>query len=311
MKFKNLVLSLVLIITCFLSLASSAQAEPLFKLPDYTFQVPIGKLSTLTPVDCSEGTCEVPFLAQYISAIYTYGLSIAGVLGVLMLMAAGLLWMVSGGDSSKATKAKQLIAGSVLGLTLLLGLTLFLNFINPDLSKNKVISLESIGRIEIEPEEDTDIMEIGGVTIYEEGCKAAKKGDLSVCREIANRVPLGTIDAPGKNGIVKVNSTVYQEYLAAMDCVSKKNGGRSLFVINEAFRSATKQILYKEKWPNKSATPCCSNHSSAIAMDINRIDGTPMSWEYNESSGLRECMNANSLYANLKKEPWHWSPTGK
>lgn len=284
---------------------------PLFELPDYVFQIPIGKLSKLTPVDCSTGTCEVPFIAQYVSAIYTYGLSIAGVLGVLVLMTAGLLWMVSGGDSSKATQAKQLILGSVTGLLLLTGLTLFLNFINPDLSKNKNISLESIGRIEIEPYQDTDIMEVGGTTVYADGCKAARNDDLSVCRALANTVPVGLIDATGTKGTVKVDAAVYQKYLAAIDCVKKKNEGQALFGINESFRSAAKQISYKEKYPEKSATPCCSNHSSGVAMDINRLNGVKMSWEYNDSSGLTACMNANGLYAKLTKEPWHWSLTGK
>jgi len=129
-------------------------AEPKFKLPDYVFQIPIGKLSKLNTVDCSSGTCQIPFIAQYVSAVYEYGLSIAGVLGVLMLMAAGLLWMVSGGDSGKVTKAKQLIFGSVTGLLLLLGLSLFLGFINPDLIKTKTIDLESIQRKELEAQAD-------------------------------------------------------------------------------------------------------------------------------------------------------------
>jgi 3D (Asp-Asp-Asp) domain-containing protein len=123
--------------------------NPKFKLPDYIFQIPIGTLSKLNTVDCSEGTCKIPFISQYISAIYDYGLAVAGVFGVLMLMAAGLLWIVSGGDSGKITKAKQLIFGSVTGLLLLVGLNLFLSYINPDLIKNKSIELANIERIDI------------------------------------------------------------------------------------------------------------------------------------------------------------------
>jgi hypothetical protein len=125
-----------------------------FKLPDYVFQIPIGKLTKLTTVDCSSGTCQIPFISQYVTAIYTYGLSIAGILGVLVLMAAGLLWLVSGGDNGKITTAKNLIIGSVTGLLLLVGLSLFLSFINPDLIKTKSIELESIDRKELEAEAD-------------------------------------------------------------------------------------------------------------------------------------------------------------
>lgn len=129
---------------------ATSVTEPKFKLPDYVFQIPIGKLVGLTTVDCSSGTCQIPFIAQYVTAVYTYGLSVAGILGVLVLMAAGLLWLVSGGDSSKITRAKQLIFGSATGLLLLVGLSLFLSFINPDLIKTKTIDLEYINRIEIE-----------------------------------------------------------------------------------------------------------------------------------------------------------------
>lgn len=126
---------------------SGAKAK--FTLPDYTFQIPIGNLSSLKMVDCSSGTCEVPFIAQYISAAYTYGLSIAAILAVLIIMAAGLLWMVSGGDSGKKGQAKKMILGSILGLALVVGLSLFLSFINPNLIITKNISLDNISRIDL------------------------------------------------------------------------------------------------------------------------------------------------------------------
>jgi len=281
-----------------------------FKLPDYVFQIPIGALTKLNSVDCSSGTCDVPFLAQYIAAIYNYGLTVAGVLGVLMLMAAGLLWIVSGGDSGKITTAKNLIFGSITGLLLLLGLNLFLTFVNPDLVNLKPISLPSIKRIDITPDADTSSITVGDVTPYLDGCKAAKGGDLSVCRAYGDAQPPNLVTVAGQKGSVKVNADVYKKYQAAMECVKAKNGGKYLFVINEAFRSAAKQISYKEKGL-PAATPCCSNHSSGQAMDIHRISGESMSWGYNDSSGLKDCMSAQGLYAKLGTEPWHFSPTGR
>lgn len=307
-------LKILIIFALFLfSSAGVAQATstPKFKLPDYVFQVPIGTLTGLKMIDCSSGSCEIPFLAQYIVAIYKYGLSIAGVLGVLMLMAAGLLWLVSGGDSGKINQAKKMIFGSVFGLLLLVGLSLFLSFINPDLAATKVLSLPSIQRIEIESEADTDIMIVGGKTIYKAGCEATKKGDLSVCRAYENIQPAGMIEVNGSVGKVKVDSNVYQKYLAAMECVKQKNNGKNLFIIREAFRDAQTQLKYwKTKPKGQAAPPCCSNHGYGEALDINRIGGK-MSWEFNESSGLTVCMNNQGLYAKLNNEPWHWSPSGK
>lgn len=135
-------------VCCYKPITTAASSAK-FKLPDYVFQIPIGKLVKLTTVDCSGGTCQIPFISQYVSAVYVYGLSVAGILGVLVLMAAGLLWLVSGGDSGKITTAKNLIFGSVTGLLLLVGLSLFLSFINPDLIKMKSLELENIERIDI------------------------------------------------------------------------------------------------------------------------------------------------------------------
>ena len=157
------------IVCCFYDLAQQQQQKqvvetaisnlnkPKYTLPDYVFQIPIGNLTGLKTVDCSSGTCQIPFIAQYVSAVYTYGLSVAGVLGVLMLMAAGLLWMVSGGDSGKITTAKNMIFGSVTGLLLVVGLSLFLNFINPDLVNLKTISLDSIQRKDLEAEAEAKL----------------------------------------------------------------------------------------------------------------------------------------------------------
>ena len=100
-----------------------------------------------------------------------------------------------------------------------------------------------------------------------------------------------------------------------MECVKEKNGGVSLFGINNSWRSPKRQVEIRLKYEqagksSQAALPCCSNHGSGQAIDINYLKGA-MSWAYNEKSGLKECMNANGLYANIDSEPWHWSPTGK
>lgn len=327
MKFRYLFLVPLLIIQGFL-FSSSVQAAtstnsigPKFKLPDYVFQIPIGTLTKLNPVDCSSGTCNIPFLSQYIAAVYKYGLSIAGILGVLIMMAAGLLWMVSGGDTGKINKAKQLIMGSVTGLILVAGLVMFLSFINPDLVLNKVISIPSIERIEPTPDSDVDVVGGAGENPYQAGCVAAKKGDLSVCRSLANTVPAGLVGIAGGE---KLTSSSYEKFKAAMECVKKKNNGKAPFYINDGWRPPLEQIAVKEAWtkkgqPGNAATPCCSNHGIGSAMDIGRIGGK-MTWNFNDTSGLKECMNAQGLYARVNKyrggvllddESWHWSPSGR
>lgn len=107
---------------------------PSFDIPE--FQVPIPTVELSQPICTSTDNnsyCSVPWIGEYISGIYTYGLNIAGILAALMLMAGGVLWLISGGDASRITQAKELIVGSVTGLILLVGTYIILTQINPDL----------------------------------------------------------------------------------------------------------------------------------------------------------------------------------
>jgi 3D (Asp-Asp-Asp) domain-containing protein len=65
-------------------------------------------------------------------------------------MAAGLLWIVSGGDASKVGQAKTMIAGSITGLLLLVSISLLLTYINPKLAQQGFVELTPIERKIIE-----------------------------------------------------------------------------------------------------------------------------------------------------------------
>jgi len=123
--------------------------EPKFIIPDFKFQVDIPGLAPLTKVECTD-KCAIPWISEYFFGVYNYLLGIAAVLAVVILMAAGLLWIVSGGDATKVGKAKTMIAGSITGLLLLISISLLLNYINPDLAKQGFIELTPIERKEVE-----------------------------------------------------------------------------------------------------------------------------------------------------------------
>lgn len=125
-------------------------AKPKVIVPDFKFQVPIPGLAELSTVNCDSGECKIPWISEYIFSIYTYLLGIAAVLAVVMLMAAGLLWIVSGGDATRIGQAKTMITGSITGLLLLVSITLLLTYINPELIKLKGVGLSIIERKEVE-----------------------------------------------------------------------------------------------------------------------------------------------------------------
>lgn len=116
-------------------------------------QVPIPGMSASEPVGAVMGDKVVStLLPRYIEVFYNYGLSVAGILAAIMLMAGGTLWLVSGGDSGKVGQAKDIIAGSLIGLVLLFSAYIILNTINPELLKMKPISIDGVGEVDMTEE---------------------------------------------------------------------------------------------------------------------------------------------------------------
>lgn len=104
----------------------------------FTPQVDIpGGVSGETPVGTKEGAT---LLGQYIKGIYDYSFAVGGILAAIVLMGGGVLWLVSGGNQSKVSKAKDIISGSLIGLGILFSGYLLFNTINPALLEMKPIT---------------------------------------------------------------------------------------------------------------------------------------------------------------------------
>ncbi len=88
------------------------------------------------------------FIAQYVQAIYNYGISIGAILATVVLMAAGVVWLTSGGSQSQIGRAKEMITGSLVGLSLLFGSWIILNTINPALVDFRISGIDMIQRID-------------------------------------------------------------------------------------------------------------------------------------------------------------------
>jgi len=82
-------------------------------------------------------------LGEYIVGIYDYSFAIAGILAAIVLMGGGVLWLVSGGNQTKVSKAKDIIGGSLIGLGILFSGYILFNTINPALLEMKPIELPS------------------------------------------------------------------------------------------------------------------------------------------------------------------------
>jgi hypothetical protein len=70
-------------------------------------------------------------LGEFIQFVYRYGMIIAAILAVLMIIVSGVQWTVSGGNTSTIGAAKKRITGAITGLILLALAYTILNIINP------------------------------------------------------------------------------------------------------------------------------------------------------------------------------------
>lgn len=86
----------------------------------------------------------VQSMACFIADIYRYLSGVAGILAVTMMIYGGIKYTVSFGNPSKLQDARDTITSAMIGLALVLGTYVILNFINPGLTSLKVTGLDPI-----------------------------------------------------------------------------------------------------------------------------------------------------------------------
>ncbi len=123
--------------------AKSLQFTPQVPIPGF---LSTGATSIAVGTPNSSGIMSSDLLAKYIQALYKYGLAIGGILAAIVLMGGGVLWLVSAGNDSKVTQAKELISGSVIGLIILFSSWLLLDTINPNLTKLQTLNIQTLQR---------------------------------------------------------------------------------------------------------------------------------------------------------------------
>ena len=132
--------------------------------------------------DSGATTCEVPWIAQYIIAIYNYALIIIGSLAAVTIMAGGVIWLISGSNATRMKTAKEMIIGSVSGLIVMFSSYMIISIINPDILIFKPLEIGFIKKIQIiDKEEITGCNEKGSTKKI-----TVRKFDSNVITEIKN-----------------------------------------------------------------------------------------------------------------------------
>ncbi len=84
------------------------------------------------------GQASYPDFNSYFTALVNFAVLVAGLIAVLMIVYAGLMYSQSAGQADKASQAKELVAGALTGLALLL----MIRFILPTLNIGKSVYLQ-------------------------------------------------------------------------------------------------------------------------------------------------------------------------
>lgn len=124
-------------------------ASSVWQAPD--IQIKFFEFSDAKCNDNGDGTkdCDVPWIYEYIVALYKYAVGIVGIVAVVVMMWGGVVWMTSFGNSSRVGEAKSWIAAALTGLVLVMCSYTILYYINPKIIENKYIKISTVNLIEV------------------------------------------------------------------------------------------------------------------------------------------------------------------
>jgi hypothetical protein len=116
------------------------QQQPKISIPGLQFGAP--KISTNG--NGEDQLVDVPFLGQYIAAVYKYAVAVAGIIAVVMIIIAGFQWATSGGSADAISEAKKRISNAIIGLILTLSSYVILYTVNPELVSFKNLRVQYV-----------------------------------------------------------------------------------------------------------------------------------------------------------------------
>ena len=127
--------------------------QPRIKIPGLQFSDI--NISTMLEEDSLGTWLHLPYLGEYLSAIYKYAVVVASVLAVIMIIVAGMQWTMSGGNPNTISSAQKRIGGALIGLILTIGSYTILYTVNPNLVSFQNLKIRYIEAIELKEEAES------------------------------------------------------------------------------------------------------------------------------------------------------------
>ncbi|MFA6272643.1 MAG: hypothetical protein WC693_06160 [Patescibacteria group bacterium] len=260
---KSIIFCILLTAVFFISAPVFAQTQSQSApIQEPVLQIPIPNLTFSNAVS-SGGFASLPWLAQYIAAMYRYGIGIASFCAIIMIMAGGVRWLTAGGNPGNVTTAKNMITGATLGLILTLGSYLVLSTVNPNLVSFGDLQIQLVGR---QTFENTDTAEESYQT-----SGGAETGDTS---------GFGLVNIKGENMMSRVNGQAKAGIVSIFQKAAQNIAGKGCTIASASgARPATVQLQLTKnycKWSEQYKTYVNCKPAVGIWGSTN-TDGTPKS----------------------------------
>ncbi len=110
--------------------------QPRIKIPGLNFSDKDTVIKTLKDETGPAGSGQylsIPFLGEYLAALFRLAVVVASLLAVIFIIFAGFVWTTSGGSSTRIDSAKTMITRSITGLIIAVSSYVILFTINPEL----------------------------------------------------------------------------------------------------------------------------------------------------------------------------------
>jgi len=203
--------------------------------PALQIQIPgFPKFSELPPKAIEEEGGQyvyIPFIGEYLAAIYRYAVAIVGIVAAVFIIYGGFQYITSAGNVTKIGQAKETIINAITALILVLGSYVVFYTIDPQLVQFKHLKILVVQNVPFE--EDESVM-TGSCGDFAKGSKNAQ------C--LAEKF--------GKN------QTEIESKLVDVTYTNKKSGSTKQFKVHQAVK-ADLEAVFKE----------IENHDYNIARD--------------------------------------------
>ncbi len=223
---------------------------------------------------------DIPWLANYVSGVYTYAVGLAGLLAAVMFMVGGFQYLTAGGDASRVGAAKKRITDAVIGLALVLGSFVILDTINPDL-----IAVQSI-RIQTVPPNKLQVIPADQIQAVTGGPPVGKSEMVKRAMDKAQTMPGGHDFACFVEGSMKFESGGRPDVLGHDENAATTVfavGARQSFISSGTFYS--KGTFAAVPCSNKSCQGQGPTNDDGRTADVTKPPDYGLDWRYSHGIG--------------------------